>query len=47
MRAVGQPYQRLGSAYRFCAKRAGDPKVMVTVRFSKAGTLARITPAGR
>ncbi|GAA4374112.1 hypothetical protein [Nocardioides caricicola] len=43
MQAVGQPYQRLGSTYRFCARSASDPKVMVTVRFSRAG---RVTGLG-
>jgi microsomal dipeptidase-like Zn-dependent dipeptidase len=42
MQAVGQPYQRLGSTYRFCAKRSGDPKVMVTVTFSKAGRVTAL-----
>lgn len=37
MTAVGQPYERLGSTYRFCAKRGGDPKAMVTVLFSPGG----------
>jgi len=37
MRAVGQPYERLGSTYRFCARSASDAKVLVTVRFSRAG----------
>lgn len=39
MRAVGQPYQRLGSTYRFCARTGSDPKVMMTVRFSRGGTV--------
>ncbi len=37
MAAVGQPYQRLGSTYQFCAKTGTDPRVPVTVRFSAAG----------
>lgn len=37
MTAVGQPYERLGSTYAFCARRGGEPRVMVTVRFSGAG----------
>ncbi|WP_395690503.1 hypothetical protein [Nocardioides sp.] len=37
MTAVGQPYQRLGTTYRFCARTARDPRVAVTVRFSPAG----------
>ena len=42
MKAVGQPYQRLGSTYRFCAKTGTDPKVMVTVTFSPAGKVRRV-----
>lgn len=42
LEAVGQPYQRLGSAYRFCATRSGDPKVMVTVTFSQAGRVTAV-----
>ena len=34
MEAVGQPYERLGSTYRFCAKTGSNPKVMMTVTFS-------------
>ena len=37
MKAVGQPYQRLGSTYRFCARTGADPKVMMKVTFSRAG----------
>jgi hypothetical protein len=37
MEAVGQPYERLGSTYSFCAKAPGDPKVTVTVTFSGTG----------
>jgi hypothetical protein len=43
MRAVGQPYQRLGSTYRFCARTGGDPKVMVTVRFSRGGKVTGLS----
>ncbi len=39
MRAVGQPYTRLGTTYRFCAKTAARPKVMMTVSFNRAGRL--------
>jgi hypothetical protein len=42
MRAVGQPYTRLGSAYGFCAKTGADPKVMMKVTFSKAGKVVGI-----
>ena len=37
MTAVGQPYQRLGTTYSFCAKSPGDPEVRMTVTFSPAG----------
>lgn len=37
LRAVGQPYQRLGASYSFCAKSATRAKVPATVTFSKAG----------
>ncbi|GAW51637.1 MULTISPECIES: hypothetical protein [unclassified Nocardioides] len=37
MKAVGQPYERLGTTYRFCARTAADPKVMMTVDFSQSG----------
>jgi hypothetical protein len=37
MEAVGQPFQRLGTTYAFCARTGSDPKVMMSVRFSRAG----------
>jgi hypothetical protein len=42
---VGQPYERLGSTYSFCAKSGHDPKVMMTVSFSKAGKVRGIKQA--
>ncbi|GAA4707071.1 hypothetical protein [Nocardioides conyzicola] len=45
MKAVGQPYERLGTTYSFCAKTGSDPKVMMKVRFSKAGKVAAIKRA--
>jgi hypothetical protein len=42
MAVVGQPYQRLGSTYSFCAKSPGDPRVMVTVTFSRAGKVSGV-----
>lgn len=42
MAAVGQPYQRLGTTYRFCARTASDPKVMMTVRLSSAGRVLAV-----
>ncbi|MDI6908732.1 hypothetical protein [Nocardioides sp.] len=43
MQAVGQPYTRLGTTYGFCAKTSSDPKVLVTVTFSRAGRVAEVT----
>ena len=37
LRAVGQPYQRLGSTYVFCAKTSTRARVPVRVTFSAAG----------
>lgn len=42
MKAVGQPYTRLGSTYGFCARTGTDPKVMMKVTFSKAGRVAGV-----
>lgn len=42
MAAVGQPYQRLGTTYRFCARTGADPKVMMTVRLSSAGRVLAV-----
>jgi hypothetical protein len=42
MKAVGQPYQRLGATYRFCARSASDPRVVVRVTFSKGGKVTGI-----
>ena len=45
MKAVGQPYQRLGSAYRFCARTSTDSRVAIRVTFSKAGRVTALTRA--
>ncbi|HEU5038774.1 MAG TPA: hypothetical protein VFT70_17335 [Nocardioides sp.] len=45
MEVVGQPYERLGSTYSFCARSAGRPKVVLTVRFSPAGRVTGLTKA--
>lgn len=42
MEALGQPYQRLGSTYRFCARRSADPRATVTVTFSAGGRVTGI-----
>ena len=46
MRAVGQPYERLGTTYRFCARTSTDPRVEVTVRFSPTGRVVQPPTAG-
>ncbi|WP_051551609.1 hypothetical protein [Nocardioides sp. URHA0020] len=43
MKAVGQPYQRLGTTYRFCARTGSDPRVDMKVVFSKGGKVVRLT----
>ena len=37
MRAVGQPYTRLGSTYGSCARTAADPEVRMTVDLRSTG----------
>lgn len=42
MRAVGQPFTRLGSSYGVCARTAKDPKVRVTITFGKDGKVTKV-----
>jgi hypothetical protein len=42
MRAVGQPYTRLGSTYGICAKTSADPRVRMTIRFDAAGRVVDV-----
>jgi hypothetical protein len=42
MKAVGQPFTRLGATYAFCARTASDPRVVVKVTFSKGGKVTGI-----
>ncbi|GAA4819231.1 hypothetical protein ACFQ0K_10605 [Nocardioides caeni] len=42
MQAVGQPYQRLGRTFTFCAKGAVRPKVKVTATLSAAGRVTSL-----
>jgi hypothetical protein len=42
MKAVGQPYTRLGSTYGFCARTGSDPRVLMTVTFSPRGKVTGI-----
>jgi hypothetical protein len=43
MRAVGQPFTRLGTTYGVCAKTAHDPRVRVTIRFGRSGMVTEVT----
>lgn len=43
LRAVGQPYQRLGTSYSFCAKTSTRAKVPARVTFSKAGRVTGLS----
>jgi hypothetical protein len=43
MRAVGQPYTRLGREFGFCATGASGRKTMMTATFSARGRLTRLT----
>ncbi len=43
MRAVGQPFERLGTTYGVCAKTAEEPEVMMTVTFDATGRVARVS----
>jgi hypothetical protein len=47
MRAVGQPYTRLGRTFGFCAKAPGDPHVRMTVVFSPKGKVVTVRSHGR
>lgn len=42
LRAVGQPHERIGATYRFCARSATRASVPVTVTFSRAGVVTAI-----
>ncbi len=42
MQRVGQPWQRLGRAFTYCAKAPGRPRVLMTVELSRAGKVTRV-----
>ena len=44
MRAVGQPFTRLGSTYGICGTRGDDRNVKVTIRFGPRGKVSEVTP---
>jgi hypothetical protein len=45
MRAVGQPFTRLGSTYGTCAKTALDPEVQMSIVFNTAGRVVSVSPS--
>ena len=45
MRAVGQPYTRLGRTYGFCASAPGDSNVRMVVTFNRAGKVVSLRHA--
>lgn len=42
MEAVGQPWQRLGASYRICARRTGQARVPMTIRFDRSGRVTEV-----
>ena len=42
MQAVGQPWQRLGSTYTYCARTPKKPKVLVAVELTDAGRVTGV-----
>ena len=42
MRRVGQPWQRLGREFTYCAKRPGKQRVLMTVELSRGGTVTGV-----
>ena len=46
MRRVGQPWQRLGREFTYCAKRPGKRRVLMTVALSRGGTVTGVRRRG-
>ena len=46
MRAVGQPYTRLGRIFGFCAKAPSEAKVRMVVKFNRAGRVLSLRERG-
>ncbi|MDN5895245.1 MAG: hypothetical protein L0H93_14630 [Nocardioides sp.] len=42
MKAVGQPFTRLGTTYGVCARTASKPKVPMTIEFTRAGKVTSV-----
>ncbi len=43
MRAVGQPFSRLGASYGICATRGKNPNVRMTIHFGRNGKVTEVT----
>lgn len=46
MRAVGQPWQRLGRTFTYCARTASTPRVVMKVDLSQGGLVQRVRRVG-
>jgi len=46
MEAVGQPYERLGDTYTFCARTSSEPSVRMQVTFDRRGRVTAVRRAG-
>ena len=42
MRRVGQPWQRLGREFTYCAKKPGRQRVLMTVELSRGGKVTAV-----
>ena len=42
MRRVGQPWQRLGREFTYCAKEPGKKRVLMSVELSRAGKVTGV-----
>ncbi|MDR7253400.1 hypothetical protein J2X46_002385 [Nocardioides sp. BE266] len=45
MRRIGQPWQRLGQEFTYCAKQPGRKRVLMTVELSRGGTVKAVRRA--
>lgn len=42
MQRVGQPWQRLGQEFTYCAKKPGKKRVLMTVELSRKGKVVDV-----
>jgi hypothetical protein len=42
MRRVGQPWQRPGREFTYCAERPGKDRVLMTVKLSRSGKVTGV-----